>query len=376
MILRSKPLVLVRHHMTGYMLMGMGGAEYTALETAIALSKNGFRVYLHGLTLDAPHKLVRLAKFYGIPLEDLSFGLGDCSDPDIIFNTSGDVLSGLADIIYFHFPSSLRTDIYYSGIRGLLKISGYIYSFFNRLVTPISLKRVKLILANSSFTAMLVEKMLFRRPIIVYPPVNLNGLKNNPLPREERDTYILMVSRLSYEKQPEKAILVAKILKQLGLTRYRVVLAGAIGKYSKIVMKRLMEYADKYGVEDYLDIRVNPSREELIELYRKAMLYVHPTEREHFGISIVEAMAAGTPVIVPINSGSWTDILSRNINIGLPYKGPRDLKYKIKQVITNHDIWLTLSQNGHKRSLFFDRTRFHKEISAYTRLVYYMLTKK
>ncbi len=376
MVLRSKPLVLVRHHMTGYMLMGMGGAEYTALETAIALSKNGFRVYLHGLTLDTPHKLVRLAKFYGIPLEDLRFGLGDCSDPDIIFNTSGDVLSGLADIIYFHFPSSLRTDIYYSGIRGLLKISGYIYSFFNRLVTPISLKRVKLILANSSFTAMLVEKMLFRRPVIVYPPVNLNGLKNNPLPREERDTYILMVSRISYEKQPEKAILVAKILKQLGLIRYRVVLAGAIGKYSKIVMKRLMEYADKYGVEDYLDIRVNPSREELIELYRKAMLYVHPTEREHFGISIVEAMAAGTPVIVPINSGSWTDILSKNINIGLPYKGPRDLKYKIKQVIMNHDIWLTLSQNGHKRSLFFDRTRFHKEISAYTRLVYYMLSKK
>ncbi len=374
--MRSKPLVLVRHHMTGYMLMGMGGAEYTALETAIALSKNGFRVYLHGLTLDAPYKLVRLAKFYGIPLEDLRFGLGDCSDPDLIFNTSGDVLSGLADIIYFHFPSSLRTDIYYSGIRGLLKISGYIYSFFNRLVTPISLKRVKLILANSSFTAMLVEKMLFRRPVIVYPPVNLNGLKNEPLPREERDTYILMVSRISYEKQPEKAILVAKILKQLGFTRYRVILAGAIGKYSRIVMKRLMEYTDKYGVKDYLDIRVNPSREELIELYRKAMLYVHPTEREHFGISVVEAMAAGTPVIVPINSGSWTDILSRDINMGLPYRGSRDLKDKIKQLITNHDMWFTLSRNGHKRSLFFDRTRFHKEISAYTRLVYYMLSKK
>ena len=41
----------------------------------------------------------------------------------------------------------------------------------------------------------------------------------------------------------------------------------------------------------------------LARLYREATLYVYPSPEEDFGMGIVEAMAAGTPVVAWNNGG-------------------------------------------------------------------------
>jgi glycosyltransferase involved in cell wall biosynthesis len=43
-------------------------------------------------------------------------------------------------------------------------------------------------------------------------------------------------------------------------------------------------------------------REELLDLYRRAMLLVYPSAYEGFGLPVVEAMAAGCPVLIARNS--------------------------------------------------------------------------
>jgi len=99
----------------------------------------------------------------------------------------------------------------------------------------------------------------------------------------------------------------------------------------------------------------------LIELYRTSLVYVHITPREHFGISIVEAMAAGTPVILPRDSGSWIDIAFENNKIALPYRDLREVKYHILALQSNPELWRLLSVNGRLRALELDKRNFRKK---------------
>lgn len=366
--------VIVRHHMVGSKLLGAGGAEYTALEAAIGLAKHGFRVFLQSAGIRTPEHLLKLARFFGVPLHELKgIGLGpaDCKEC-VILNTSGDSFSGRADIIYYHFPSIVRAEAYYSGLKGFIRLGGEIYSVLNRLLYPISLSKAKIILANSSFTACFLERIYGKKPIIVYPPVNIKPFQEKYVPRDERGKYFLVVSRISYEKQPYRILYLAKILKKLDLKDWKIVLAGSKSRYSRNLVKEVLSIAEKIDVIDCIRIVYRPSRKTLIDLYRKAYAYIHFTEKEHFGITVVEAMAAGTPAIVPKSSGAWIDIARRDSKLALPYSSLDELDKCIKKIIEEPDLWETLSKSSRIHARSFSRERFHDEIVKYTKAVYYI----
>jgi alpha-1,2-mannosyltransferase len=54
-----------------------------------------------------------------------------------------------------------------------------------------------------------------------------------------------------------------------------------------------------YDLSDYINLQINISFSKLIQLMQLAKVYFHPRIDEHFGISIVEAMASG---LVPVVS--------------------------------------------------------------------------
>ncbi|MCD6300767.1 MAG: glycosyltransferase, partial [Staphylothermus sp.] len=120
---------------------------------------------------------------------------------------------------------------------------------------------------------------------------------------------------------------------------------------------------------EYIEVKTNVGRDELVEYLRKAYAYIHITEKEHFGISVVEAMAAGTPVIVPKSSGSWIDIVKRDNIYGLGYSDHFELESSIKKLVNDEKTWKKLSRNSRRRAKRFSRDRFHKEISKYTEVV-------
>ncbi len=53
-----------------------------------------------------------------------------------------------------------------------------------------------------------------------------------------------------------------------------------------------------YDLSDYISLQTNVSFSKLIQLMQLAKVYFHPKIDEHFGISIVEAMASGLVSIV------------------------------------------------------------------------------
>lgn len=356
--------ILVKHHMFNTYLMGPGGSEYVTLETAIALAKKGYTVYIDSATLNSKCKLMELIEYYGLNYSEArSIGLGDPGGkPVLTVNTSGDVLSGIGDVLYLHYPSFLDHETYYPGLKGLSSIVGKTYSLINSLVFPLIMRRVKVYIANSRLTASFFEKYYGIRPHIIPTPVNIDDIIEKPLPpRYERKPVVLTVARISPEKHVENTIYVASRLRKLGV-KADFIVAGTLSKYNIDYYDHLLELAVKVGVDDLVDFKTNISRRELIELYRESMVYLHPTPREHFGISVVEAMAAGVPTVLPVESGSWIDIAERDRSIALPYKSLSDAASAVKLLLEREELWLELSESSKMRARRMDRHSFHSKL--------------
>lgn len=118
----------------------------------------------------------------------------------------------------------------------------------------------------------------------------------------ENATVLLYAGRLS----PEKNIkLLPEILRSLIIffnldsakREYRLLVAGS-GPKADWLEERFKKYTPgKFKLLGHLR-----GKEELADLYANSDIFLHPNPREPFGIAPLEAMASGTPVIVP-NSG-------------------------------------------------------------------------
>jgi alpha-1,6-mannosyltransferase len=118
----------------------------------------------------------------------------------------------------------------------------------------------------------------------------------------ENATVLLYAGRLS----PEKNInLLPEVLRSLvsffnldsAKREYRLLVAGD-GPQANWLKEKLERYAPgKSKLLGHLR-----GKEELADLYANSDIFIHPNPREPFGIAPLEAMASGTPVIVP-NSG-------------------------------------------------------------------------
>jgi len=83
--------------------------------------------------------------------------------------------------------------------------------------------------------------------------------------------------------------------------RAHFVIAGAM--YNDSTYRRLTELIREYGVKDRIVILPNLPFSTKNKLLRKAKVYFHAMPYEHFGISIVEAMAAGCIPVVHDSGG-------------------------------------------------------------------------
>ena len=88
----------------------------------------------------------------------------------------------------------------------------------------------------------------------------------------------------------------------------------------------------------------------------------HPELAEHFGISTVEAMAAGCVPVV-INRGGQADIV-RHGETGFLWNTIDELKQYTLQLARDRDLWTRLSQAARERAAIFSRARFVERMTA------------
>ncbi|CAN3127774.1 glycosyltransferase [Mycobacterium sp. smrl_JER01] len=139
--------------------------------------------------------------------------------------------------------------------------------------------KITTVVANSTAVAQRIRNHWNREAQVVHPPVNVAFY--TPDPAETREDYFLLPGRLVYYKRPDIAIRAAVA------AGVKLVVAGDGRDAAKC--RKLAQDGD-------VTFLGRVSDDEFRRLYRRARAMVMPGE-EDFGITPVEAMACGTPVI-------------------------------------------------------------------------------
>jgi glycosyltransferase involved in cell wall biosynthesis len=164
-----------------------------------------------------------------------------------------------------------------------------------------------LVLTNSEYTRKAILNAFNIDAKILYPPVNVGTFRDNGLKSNRREDMILVISRIAPDKQIENAIEVARIMHDRGIGK-AMIIAGNLHHYDEQYYQQLRKMIADYDLPNYVSLKTNISFSKLIQLVQSAKVYFHPRIDEHFGISIVEAMAAGLVPVVS-NIGGHTEFV-------------------------------------------------------------------
>ena len=157
-------------------------------------------------------------------------------------------------------------------------------------------QRVDHFIANSQMVAGRIKKYYRRDSVVIYPPVETDKFSIvDHLPSGE-EAYFLAGCRLAPYKRID---LIIEAFNKLG-DAYRLKIFG-----DGIDEKRLRKLAQSNPRIEFLG-RV--SEEEKVKLFQNALAFINPQE-EDFGITPVESMAAGRPVIAYNKGGAKETVI-------------------------------------------------------------------
>lgn len=168
---------------------------------------------------------------------------------------------------------------------------GFLQSFLaRRMLSKIMIwdrlaaDRVDYWLANSFLTKERIRKFYKKEAEVIYPPVDTSRFNL----RKTKKDYFLVISRLSPYKMVDLAVLA---FNKLGLN---LIIIGE-GSQKKELERKAKKNIKFLGFQD---------DEQILRYYKECRAFVFPTFYEDFGLTPVEAMACGKPVIASGVGGS------------------------------------------------------------------------
>jgi len=270
---------------------------------------------------------------------------------DTLIDTYSNCLFPWTDICYIHFPFLNRyffnPRFPYLKSRYLLPVGGLPYAFFEK---NISKSEGKLVLANSYFTANAIKEFSKANVKVLYPPIPSTFFHKNPtsVTKYPRKNLVVTVSRFGAGKGLEKIPYIAKLAdKNINFT--------IIGlAHDKNILRLVFKTIKKLDVTKRVKVLTNVPKQEMKNILNSAKLYLHTTIDEHFGISIVEAMATGCIPIVH-NSGGAKEYVPTDYR----YENIHDAAQKIEKTI--HEWSPSKAQQMIKIAERFNEENFSKE---------------
>lgn len=258
------------------------------------------------------------------------------SEYDLIINTHGDLLpyynqtaddssemSKKSIITYCHFPlvpqllqqHNNNSQGYMRFVRRWIKVDDIEHEFEEKILENVSktydlMIKNTTVLTNSNFSKRAIEQHYGPtvKPVVIYPPVDIDKFHKIALRSDGKENMIIVVSRFSPDKQLENTIEIGKILINEIKIDTKIILVGNIATADHPYLEELKRLIREYNLDDKFTLKVGISFEQLLELMRKSKVYLHPLAGEPFGISIVEAMSAGLIPVVP-DEGGYTEFV-------------------------------------------------------------------
>ncbi|MAF14180.1 MAG: glycosyl transferase [Parcubacteria group bacterium] len=225
----------------------------------------------------------------------------DLMDYDVVISSSSAMSKGVITrsntlhFCYCHTPTRYLwsdTHRYIDELKYNRLIKRFIPPVLTKLRAwdQLAAQRVDFFIANSKNVADRIQKYYRRDSIIIHPPVATNQFKIS----DKIENYYLTGGRLVAYKRFDIAI---QAFNRLGIP-LKIFGSGPELNNLKRLAKSNIEFLDRV------------SQDELAKLYSRATAFVHP-QIEDFGITAVESMAAGRPVIAYAAGGACETVVDK-----------------------------------------------------------------
>lgn len=232
-----------------------------------------------------------------------------------------------------------------------------------------AVRRYTRVFAYSRFSKDVMDRTWGVPSAVLYPPVDTSRF-----PPGKKRPIILSVGRFGRGGNNKRHLVLIEAFRLLmkgGLQGWELHLAGAVSRdrYNAPYFRQVQQAA--WGLP--ITIHGDAPFEQLVELYGAATLYWHacghglderrnPAHAEHFGITTVEAMAAGcVPMVVP--KGGQPEIVEEGVS-GLFWNEPHELAAKTRSLIADPPTIAHLSLMARERSRLFDRERHDRTLRS------------
>ncbi|KAF7274357.1 hypothetical protein GWI33_012975 [Rhynchophorus ferrugineus] len=204
-------------------------------------------------------------------------------------------------------------------------------------------------LVNSTFTLENLQ-ILWNTPMsLVYPPCDVDHLKNIKSEQQKpQNIRILSLAQFRPEKdhllQLQALYELREIISDNVFENVTLVMCGSCrNKDDSERVKDLRDFSKHLSLENNVEFKVNIPYEDLIEEFGKAYIGIHTMLDEHFGISVVEQMAAGLIMVAHKSGGPLLDIIetSEGSRLGFLANTAEEFAHILKYVIEARDDEIT-----------------------------------
>lgn len=239
-------------------------------------------------------------KFYQafLPLMPTAVESYDLSDYDVVLSSSSALAKGVITgpqtlhICYCHTPTRYLWSDTHEYVKEL-KYGALIRRLIPFLLTKmrlwdrLSADRVDLFIANSENVRRRIKKFYKRESLVIHPPIDTSKFYLS-----RPDNFFLTGGRLVYYKRFD---LTVRAFNKLGI---KLKIFGVGPEFANL--RKLA----KFNIEFLGSL----SDESLARLYSECQAFIHPQE-EDFGITPIEAMASGRPVIAYAAGGALETVV-------------------------------------------------------------------
>lgn len=224
-----------------------------------------------------------------------------------------------------------------------------------------SAQNVDKFVCNSEEVRGRIKKFYRREATVIYPPIGVSTKHQIPSTKQQGDPssakamegkYFLMVNRLVRMKRVDIAI---KAAKKAGI---KLVIVGKGADE-----ERLRQIA---GDAEKITFAGGVSDERLVELYAGCKAVVHLAEEEDFGITPVEAMSFGKPVIAANSGGVKESVVDGKTGVLVD-----DVSVdSVATVLKNFDTTKYRSAEIRRVAKRFSKERFLREMKSFVEKEY------
>ncbi|MCH8025277.1 MAG: glycosyltransferase family 4 protein [Chloroflexi bacterium] len=214
------------------------------------------------------------------------------------------------------------------------------YPFFMQEIVA---RRIDRIITGSNDSARSVAEE-FRLPsdhvAIIYDGVDAEMFRPNGAAREPGS--ILYVGNSDDRNKGARYLVEA-----LALLRHRPELKLTV--VDRPIARVVPELSKRLGIEDRVTITGRLTREELIEQYNRAQIFVSPSLYEGFGLPAAEAMACGAPVLAT-TAGAYPEVIEDGVSgVLVPPGDAGALADGIERILDDAELQRRLGEEGRRR---------------------------